>query len=143
MGRRARGPRFIPIQPTIRGWRFKFMPNQPTISISGGRREYLGLAGGQLFLSEERNIIIDDVKIDLEERSIMFNGICYSVNESEGRKFKSVLRFFKYSDGILIKKGIKMRSVVFGEDVGHEIVTVRTEESGKDGGHGIVTTLPE
>ena len=91
-------------------WRFT-ISNQPSISIRAGRRECLGLPGGELFLFKENKIFIDDVRIDLEGRRIMFYGICSSINDSDGSKFKSSISLLKYNS----KDVMKMKSEVVGE----------------------------
>eukprot|EP00092_Neocalanus_flemingeri_P036580 GFUD01039829.1.p1 GENE.GFUD01039829.1~~GFUD01039829.1.p1 ORF type:complete len:180 (+),score=34.62 GFUD01039829.1:57-542(+) len=75
-------------------WRFRIL-NQQTVTIRSGGRNSLGLAGGKLFLFDDRKISIDDFKIDLKERRITFYGMCSSVKNSGDRVFKSTISFTK------------------------------------------------
>eukprot|EP00092_Neocalanus_flemingeri_P055751 GFUD01065957.1.p1 GENE.GFUD01065957.1~~GFUD01065957.1.p1 ORF type:complete len:172 (+),score=27.77 GFUD01065957.1:38-553(+) len=97
--------------------RFRIL-NQQTVTIRSGGRNSLGLAGGKLFLFDDRKISIDDFKIDLKERRITFYGMCSSVKNADGRVFKSTISFNKvhYIDAM------KMSSEVVGE---HEKLNVR------------------
>eukprot|EP00092_Neocalanus_flemingeri_P037529 GFUD01040864.1.p1 GENE.GFUD01040864.1~~GFUD01040864.1.p1 ORF type:complete len:256 (-),score=76.00 GFUD01040864.1:49-816(-) len=92
-------------------WRFSFLNQQP-VQIRAGERQCLGMAGGELFLFENREISIDDFTIDLEERKITFYGVCSSVKNSDGREFKSTIRFTKFHS----MEAMKMNSEVIGDD---------------------------
>eukprot|EP00092_Neocalanus_flemingeri_P034942 GFUD01038019.1.p1 GENE.GFUD01038019.1~~GFUD01038019.1.p1 ORF type:complete len:181 (-),score=33.30 GFUD01038019.1:17-559(-) len=91
-------------------WRFS-IPNQQPVTIRAGGRNFLGLAGGKLFLFDNRKISIDDFKIDLKERRITFYGMCSSVKNSDGRVFKSTISFPKFHD----IDAMKMSSEVVGD----------------------------
>ena len=66
---------------------------QPTLKIRGGGSNFFGLPGGQLFLFPGRKVTIDDFKINLLEKEVIFHGTCSSSEDSTGRKFKSSLFF--------------------------------------------------
>ena len=75
------------------------------MKIRAGRREHLGFAGGYLFHFPNREVTIDNFKIDLERRKILFLGKCSSVKTQEGRKFRCTLQFEKiYGVGCLTMK---------------------------------------
>eukprot|EP00092_Neocalanus_flemingeri_P037528 GFUD01040863.1.p1 GENE.GFUD01040863.1~~GFUD01040863.1.p1 ORF type:complete len:251 (-),score=71.86 GFUD01040863.1:105-857(-) len=92
-------------------WKFSFLNQQP-VQIRAGERQCLGMAGGELFLFDNREISIDDFKIDLEERKITFYGMCSSVKNSDGRKFKSTISFTKFHT----MEAMKINSEVVGEN---------------------------
>eukprot|EP00092_Neocalanus_flemingeri_P102199 GFUD01130711.1.p1 GENE.GFUD01130711.1~~GFUD01130711.1.p1 ORF type:complete len:175 (-),score=45.36 GFUD01130711.1:75-599(-) len=92
-------------------WRFRFLNQQP-VKIRAGGRQSLGLAGGELFLFDDRKIFIDDFKIDLDERKITFYGVCSSVKNSDGRAFKSTISYLKFHN----IEVMKMNSEVIEEN---------------------------
>ena len=69
--------------------------NLRTISIRAGRREDLGLPGGELFLFKGSKISIEDLKIDIEASKVFFYGKSSSRKTSEHGEFKCTLEFFK------------------------------------------------
>jgi len=91
-------------------WRFT-QRNQEPVKIRAGRRENLGLAGGEIFLFEGRKISIDDFNIDLEEKKIKFYGKCSSVKTYCGRDFKSTFSFIKFHG----RDAMKVNSELIGE----------------------------
>ena len=73
-------------------WHFTLL-NLQTIKISGGGSNCLGLPGGRLFFFPGRSVTIDDFKIDLLGREVIFHGTCSSSKDTSGRTFKSSLCF--------------------------------------------------
>merc|ERR1719228_2511150 len=103
-------------------WNF-MMGNQDIVKIRGGVKSSLGFQGGELFLLEGRGelfllegreVTIDDFKIDLEGKQIVFHGTCSSSKTPSGRQLKSVFTFTKFGHMDIVK----IKSEVFGDIVG-------------------------
>ena len=115
-------------------WTFTPLNQQP-ISIRAGRRQDLGLAGGELFLFNNRKISINDFKMDLKGRRIFFFGKCSSSKTPEDRQFLCRVSFFKVDNLDLME----MRSVVLGE-AGLMKVQKRWLQSASSLGYGFMVT---
>eukprot|EP00092_Neocalanus_flemingeri_P001223 GFUD01001305.1.p1 GENE.GFUD01001305.1~~GFUD01001305.1.p1 ORF type:complete len:153 (-),score=37.73 GFUD01001305.1:136-594(-) len=84
---------------------WSFTPcNQPSIKIRAGRRNCLGSRGGELFLLPGRNVVIEDFKINLEERrvTVEFLGSCSSVAKPDtyNRMLKSTVGKHRESNSV-------------------------------------------
>ena len=84
-----------------------------TIKIRAGKRNDLGLLGGELFLFPGREIVMDDFKIDFERRMIKFFGTCSSFEEPDAKLFKSTVSFSPEK----IRYFMKIESEVIGTEV--------------------------
>ena len=98
------------------GWSLNFLRRKEvfssTLKIRAGKRNDLGLMGGELFLFPGREIVIDDFKIDFKSRMIKFFGTCSSVEEPDAKLFKSAVSFSPEK----IRYFMKIESEVMGTE---------------------------
>eukprot|EP00092_Neocalanus_flemingeri_P038003 GFUD01041371.1.p1 GENE.GFUD01041371.1~~GFUD01041371.1.p1 ORF type:complete len:175 (-),score=46.31 GFUD01041371.1:49-573(-) len=78
-------------------WRFQFYSDSgyggpgPAIKIKAGHSKDLGYPGGIMFLLPGKKVWIDDYKIVMEDRKVIFYGAYYSHARYCWRQFKATL----------------------------------------------------
>ena len=92
------------------GWSFT-ISNQPTLKIEGRGKNCLGFLGGELFLLPGRKIYVDDYKIDLEAKEVIFFGSCSTVKDPEGRKLKCMIGFRRFRSKVTRRYGAWSRQI--------------------------------
>jgi hypothetical protein len=89
-------------------WQFTQL-NQQTIKIKAGAENSLGNLGGDLFLFPGRKVSINDYRIDLEGRKVIFYGTFSSVKDVSGRQFKSTLLFSSTSNLLMMESKVSIK----------------------------------
>eukprot|EP00092_Neocalanus_flemingeri_P083987 GFUD01105470.1.p1 GENE.GFUD01105470.1~~GFUD01105470.1.p1 ORF type:complete len:191 (-),score=45.22 GFUD01105470.1:110-661(-) len=88
----------------------------PAIKIKAGRTNYLGYPGGNLFLLPGRKIWIDDYKIVVGDRKVIFYGACSSTKIGTRTQFRATLSLSGNGNILLLESKVLVENGPIQDD---------------------------